>query len=326
VADAVILDRWEGTDVKLGVVLDTLSALRRRSARSASRTSVMTLVVVANDDDEAARASRAMAPVGTHHPARVILLRPDRRARRPGLDAQLNVCGATTGDHTVSYEEIALTVRSVGCDHLDSIIEPFTLSDLPVVVWYPGALPDPSDCLLPVADAVLVDSLEAGGLPAFARLQELARRLVVVDLSWERLLPWRELLAGLFEGAVYRPFVTGVSSIAVAGKTGPRHVLAGWLCSRLGLPTTAVDLTDARHVSVRLEGAHAGIRATFEAVRAEGERVVRAGAVVHGGPSHREILPLPDDSLAWSLGRALTHLRRDEVWEEALGAAVVLGR
>ena len=53
--------------------------------------------------------------------------------------------------------------------------------------------------------------------------------------------------------------------------------------------------------------------------------MVRAGAVVDGGPSHREMLPLPDDSLAWSLARALTHLRPDPVWDEALSAAVVLG-
>jgi glucose-6-phosphate dehydrogenase assembly protein OpcA len=171
-----------------------------------------------------------------------------------------------------------------------------------------------------------VDSLEAGGLPAIPRLRELARRATIVDLSWERLVPWRELLAGLFEGAVYRPFVTGVSRVAVTGKTGPRHVLAGWLSSRLGLPPAAVDLADARLVSVRLQGSHNGTGGTFEAVRAEGERVVRAGAAIDSGPSHHEILPLPDDSLAWSLGRALTHLRRDEVWEEALGAAVVLGQ
>jgi glucose-6-phosphate dehydrogenase assembly protein OpcA len=325
VADAVTLDHWEGTDVKLGVVLQALEGLRRRYAHTASRTSVMTLVVVAGDEEEAMRASRAMGALGAHHPARMVVLRLFPDALESGVDARLAVYSSAGGGYPVTFEEIALTVRSAGCQHLDSIIEPFTLSDLPVVVWYPGALPDASDCLLPVADAVVVDSREAGAA-AFPRLLELARRQVLVDLSWERLVPWRELLSGLFDGAVYRPFVFGVSSIEVAGKPGPRAVLAGWLISRLGTDPAHVELASARHVSVRLQAVDGDRHGTFEAVRAEGERVVRAGAVIDGGPGHRELLPLPDDSLAWSLGRALTHLRRDGVWEGAIWAAVELGR
>ncbi len=324
-ADAVILDRWEGADVRLGAVLDTLSALRRRSARTASRTSVMTLVVVANDDGEAGRATRAMPPLGARHPARVVVIRPDRSADEASVDARLTVYGSAGGAHPTSFEEIRLAVHAGGCDRLDSILEPFTLADLPVVVWYPAALPGLSDCLLPVADAVMVDSREAGGPATFPHLAELARRRVVMDLSWERLFPWRELLAGLFEGSVYRPFAGGARSIAVAGKPGPRYLLAGWLSARLGVPLQDVELSDARHVSVRIRCQHGGAQATFEAVRAEGERVVRAGADIEGGPSHRDVVQLPDDTLAWFLGRALTHLGRDAVWEEAVTAALALG-
>jgi hypothetical protein len=45
---------------------------------------------------------------------------------------------------------------------------------------------------------------------------------------------------------------------------------------------------------------------------------------IEDGPSHSELWTLPEDSLAWSLARALTHLDRDPVWEAALSAAVGL--
>jgi hypothetical protein len=34
-------------------------------------------------------------------------------------------------------------------------------------------------------------------------------------------------------------------------------------------------------------------------------------------------MPLPDESLPWSLADALTHLQRDRVWEHALRGALV---
>jgi glucose-6-phosphate dehydrogenase assembly protein OpcA len=279
---------------------------------------------VAGDDEQAAEASRVMAALGAHHPARVVVVQAKPQATDAGVDARVTVYGAEVAAHPVSFEEIALDVRAAGCDHLDSIIEPFTLSDLPLVLWYPSSLPDVSDCLLPVADTVIVDSRETGEPATLAGLVDLARRRLAVDLSWERLAPWRELLAGMFDSPLYRPFSSAVSSIEVHGKPGPRRLLGGWLVSRLGPPESEVHLSDARHVSIRLRARHDGRDGTFEVSRRAGERVVRASAVVDGAPSHTEALGLPDNSVAWSLGRALTHLRRDRTWEQALSAAVGL--
>ena len=57
-------------------------------------------------------------------------------------------------------------------------------------------------------------------------------RLRVTDLSWILLAPWRSLLAGLFEGGVNRPFLSGVRRVEVSGNSGPRHLLGGWLLRR----------------------------------------------------------------------------------------------
>jgi glucose-6-phosphate dehydrogenase assembly protein OpcA len=326
VANPLVLDTWAASDVRLSDVLNAMVDLRQSSAREATSTSVMTLVIVAQSDDEEYRSTQAMHALGVRHPARVLVVRPQEDRKSPGVDARLTLYGADSGSHPVSFGEITLTVRGDGCQHLDSIIEPFTLPDLPVVVWYPGSLPEVSHCLLTQADTLLVDSKEAGELDAFIELITLGRRSVVVDLSWVRLSPWRTLLAALFDGATYRPFANGVTSVEVAGKPGPRYLLGGWLSSRLGLDPAMVNLSDARHVSVWMSARHGDQRATFSAVRSGEERVVRAGAHIEGGPSHEELLPLPDDSLTWSLAHALTHLHRDPIWERSLLDAVRLGR
>jgi glucose-6-phosphate dehydrogenase assembly protein OpcA len=306
-------------------VIDGLTALRHAAPRTATRTSVMTLVVVSTTDDDAYRSQQAMRALGGHHPARLVVLRPEPDGRPPGIDADATLFTGESTEHVFVFDEVGLVVRGEAALHLDSIIEPFTLSDLPVVVWYPGPLPAREDPLLAVADTVLVDSKEAGDTSVFAALAELAPGRAFVDLSWERLRPWRELLAGLFDGAAYRPFVTGIATVEVDGKPGPRHLLGGWLASRLGITRSQVHLTDARHVRIVLHAAYDGATAVFEVSRADGERVVNASATITGGPHHRELVALPEDSLAWSLARALTHLSRDRVWEDALAAAVVLG-
>jgi glucose-6-phosphate dehydrogenase assembly protein OpcA len=177
--------------------------------------------------------------------------------------------------------------------------------------------------LLGAADVLLVDAKEVGHSTT-GRLQRLIRIHPVIDLAWIRLGPWRELLARLFDGPAYRPFVTGVHAVEVRGKPGPRHLLAGWLASRLELPPPSVTLVDERHASIRIEAHHAGRVGRFWVKRADGDRMVEAGAEIEDGPSHREMLTLPDAALPWSLAHALTRLQRDRIYEGAVRAAAGL--
>jgi hypothetical protein len=353
VADAVILAEWEGRAVGLGEVVDTMVELRRRSARVATRTSVMTLIVVAGTDDEEARAGAALHGLGDRHTARIVTIRTD-----PGgpnaIDARVLVWGSQSDPEPAPgpgaapapgvapapgaapaaparpapavFGDVRLTVHGGAAQHLDSIIEPFTLSDLPVVVWYPGALPDSSAALVESASAVLVDSKEAEHEGVAQRLVELAHACdTVVDLSWVRLAPWRELLAALFEGRDFRTLSATVRAARVEGKSGPRRLLAGWFISRLDLPPRAVELVDAVHAGLWLEADSDGRPAHISATRTGNEREVRASVTIEGGPSHSQLLTLPDDTLSWSLAHALTHLDPDPIWQEALAAAPGLG-
>jgi glucose-6-phosphate dehydrogenase assembly protein OpcA len=239
-----------------------------------------------------------------------------------GIDADITLHEAESEGVSLWSEDVVLTVRGTASRHLCSLIEPLTLSDLPVVVWYVASLPPPGDQLVAGATAIVVDSKELGDQRAFADLRALMRQRTLVDLSWVRLRTPRQLLAGLFDGRDYRPFVAGVTSAQVAGKAGPRHLLGGWIVDCLGLPRAEVHLTDARHISLHLVADAGGHRGTFSVDREEGTRNVRARATIDAGPSHDDVLTLSEGGLGWALGEALTDLEPDVAYLRALQAAL----
>ena len=330
-ANAVAVDTWDAQGVRLSDVVAALSDLRHQSVgKTFIRTAVMTLVAVMPGDEQAYAATRALRALGRHHPARIVLLRPDPD-QVATLDARAALYAVEADRHQVNFEEITLAVGGQAAKHLDSLVEAFTLSDLPVPVWYVSDVPDPTDPLLTVATAVIIDSRDAAGSGRLRALLELARRRTVVDLSWIRLQPWRELLAGLFQPVDRRVWLQSVESVEVSGKVGPRQLLGGWLMSQLGLGPNQVQLVDARHVEIRVVCRRDAESAVFEVGRGQQERTVSARALIGTGrgggpaaPAAGQVIALAQDPLATSLAEALTHLQPDVIWERALSAATGL--
>lgn len=324
-ADTLTLGAWQGQDVAVRDIVEALERLRHASERTATRTSVVSLVAVATNEEEAQRACDAMHELGVRHPGRTIVVRPEPDAA-PGIDAEVTLHAGSAEGVAVWSEDVVMTVRGPATAHLDSLVEPLTLPDLPLACWFVASRPTAADGLADTADIVLVDSKELGDVDAYAELLPLSRRRTVLDLSWMRLTPWRLLLAGLFEGAAYRPFVRGVTEAVVSGKPGPRHLLGGWLAARLDLGDDVVRLADAQHASFKLTAEHANRTARFVTERRGDERLVRASAAVEGGPSHEELLPLPDPTLAWAVAEALSNLEGDPIYGETLEAALQFAR
>lgn len=327
------LRTWEKAGAGLGEVVSALPRLRRQSAgpEAGTRTAVMTLIMVTSSDDESDDCLASVRTLGAHHPCRAVVLRPEPDSI-PGLDASASLWRAeprSGAGHPVLFEEVHLKVRGQAASHLSSIAGPFVLADLPVVMWFPGDLPDPADPLLKLASAIVVDTRNLGPSAAdlahaYRALLELANHQPVVDLSWVRLQPWRELLAGLFEPERNRCFLQGVTAARVKGKPGPRHMLGGWLMSQLDLRSRELVLEDAKHVDIVMEAAHGHELGTFQVSRGEGSRAVWAKATFSGGTVQSQALPLPDDSLTSALAGAVSNLRADRVWERALVAAATL--
>ena len=318
-----MLSLWSEESVKVGDVLAALDSLRRPEPMPATRTSVLTLVIVAQTRANALRAQAAVHELGGRHPARVLTLMLEDDGGPDGIDAEIRLLGGTAEGHDLWFEDVELCVRGPVVGHLDSLIEPLTLGDLPVVAWFVDGLPATDDPLLMAADVLLVDARELGDVGLFPTLSSLCLRRPVVDLSWTRLRPWRELLAGLFEGPAFLPFVDHVRRAEVYGRTGPRYLLSGWLADRLDLPASARHVEAAEHVTIRLwSELPSGARAVFEVVRDGDVRRVRARADVSGGPTATAVVQLPEATPAWGLADALAHLERDDVYERALQRAV----
>lgn len=321
------LGSWRGEGVRLGQVLDALGDLRRCEQRTATRASVTNLVLVARDDDEVERACDAVHRLGRRHPGRNIVLLPRPDAEPAGIDAEVLLHGSVLeGGHPVWSEDVRLVARGAAATHLGSLIEPLTLPDLAVAVWFVSGLPDPHDPLVAAASAVVVDSATLdGGQGSVAGMARLAGRRVVLDLCWTRLRPWRQLLAGLFEVPAARPFVAGVRKVAVGGPPWPRLLLGGWAASRLGLPVSVVEHTPGPTPAVSLVAEHAGEVATFSVEQARGAggaALVRATSSLGTARVREDRLSLPEDPLASSLGEVLTRMTRDRAHGQALQVAV----
>lgn len=320
-ANAVAVDHWSAEGIRLSSLIGALGELRDSSGLgSSARTAVMTLVAVAPTDEDAYGATGVLRGLAGHHPARIVLLRPDPDSVA-ALNARATLYAIESDHHRVNFEEVVLEVGGQAANHLDSLVEAFTLSDLPVAVWYVNSIPQTSDPLLSVATAALVDSRDAPDPVQLRSLLQLARRRTLVDLSWLRLAPVRELLAALFDPPATRAALESVQSVHVAGKPGPRRLLGGWIAAQTGVHPRHVTLSDARHVSIQLVCGMGSGTASFSVERAEGQRLLVAEAA---GPARRAVhltATVPDDSLASSLSQALTNLAPDAVWERALSSA-----
>lgn len=322
-AETSVLDQWSGQGVKLSDVLDAVAGLSVDGHVSPPRTACMTLVAVARSDEQAKQATEALRALANCHPARIVLLLPDPD-QVASLDAHALLYGCETDHHRLNFEEIVLRIGGQAAKHLDSVAEPFTLSDLPVGVWYVNSIPDPSDPLLSIATAALIDSRDAPDVSQVRNVLRLTRNQPVVDLSWKRLAPMRELLASLFDHVSTRRWVELLDHAEVSGKNGPRRLIGGWLIAQTRLAPKNISVHDAQHVSVALTAHDQSGTASFNVERPEGQRILAGEAVLPDGETLRATSDLPNDQIATSLASALTQLRPDPVWERALSAVAAL--
>jgi glucose-6-phosphate dehydrogenase assembly protein OpcA len=189
------------------------------------------------------------------------------------------------------------------------------------VLWRPTGLPPADDPSLGWVEHLIVDSRTVVSLSA---LVEITDRVPVTDLAWLDLAPWRELVAGLFDGPDFGPFLGDVRHVRVQGDEAARRLLAGWLLGRLRLPSTAVEVLGSEQASVEVTAEHDGRRAQFSVVWSTESALIDARAAVGGGPSHLRRWKADRSSTAELLDRALARLDRDPIYVEALTAALTL--
>ena len=206
-------------------------------------------------------------------------------------------------------------MRGEAARHLDGIVAPLVIHDLPIeVVAGDPPFSDPVfQQLVDLGDRLVINASDftdlAGGLK---RLAAIRRRLGVGDIAWERLAPWHELTAQFFDAPRFRRFLPNLSRLSIkyavpdastsapdAGSRSPAAgalLYAGWIATRLGVAAR------------RVAGATGGGR----------DPAVSRGTLRDGGARHRAGADrrrstgrarLRSDSGAWRDGRRRVHRR-----------------
>jgi glucose-6-phosphate dehydrogenase assembly protein OpcA len=295
---------WEAHDVTVADVERQLQRVLRElsvpskhdgSAYPPPRASVLNLVVHADEEGEAERASEAMASLAIRHPSRTILLETAADAPADGLDAMVRTqCAhAPGGQSHLCFEEIRLLARGATALHLASVVEPLLMSNLPAYLWWLGRPPGSHDPLIGLCDRLIVDSAEfPDALVGLAALDACTvavdKHLEVGDLGWRRMAPWCQLLAQFFDPPDARPYQRRIRRVAVDYAAAPGGVvgaspllLVGWLAARLDwepeTANTARGALDALFAPSRLGGEGEGIVAQ---VRARSGTSLPAGALL----------------------------------------------
>ena len=221
-----------------------------------ARTSVMNLVVVARRPEIAERGAATIQALTGLHPSRTIVVQSADADGPSWIDARIEAhCMLPREDAPETCAEtIHLIAGGEAGRHLQALVTPLIIHDLPVTVWWPGEPPFSSRAtidLLTAADRLVVDGSTWNG-DGLARLAEMAAcaettHIAVSDFALLRQSRWREAIASIFDDPDFLPYLRSIRRISVTygthddtGSPGSTNLVkpvyhVAWLASRLGL-------------------------------------------------------------------------------------------
>jgi glucose-6-phosphate dehydrogenase assembly protein OpcA len=176
--------------------------------------------------------------VGRYHASRLIVLAYE--PRREHLDARVRVTAESDpapGEQSLLHESVLIELGDAHLDDLLTIVDPLVVTDLPTLLWAPHGHADAIEALEPLAQALLLDSVEDPvWREALDYASTLTESLYVVDLAWLRSTPWRERVAGAFARPQRFAEMDKISRVTIRhhpASTVSAMLLVGWLASRL---------------------------------------------------------------------------------------------
>jgi glucose-6-phosphate dehydrogenase assembly protein OpcA len=219
-----------------------------------ARTSVMNLVVVARRPETGERCASIIHDLTGRHPSRTLIVTPADPDGPSWFDAHIQahcMVASETAPATCA-ETIYLTCGGESGRHLEAIIAPLIVHDLPVTLWWPDEPPLPSHTsanVLEICDRLVIDgsSWHGSGLAALERMAtfQVRRPVAISDFALIRQSRWREAIASVFDRPDILPYVSHVRSITVTYAVRDSNATdtnlvkpvyhVGWLASRLGM-------------------------------------------------------------------------------------------
>lgn len=299
------------------------------SAGGVLRACSMTLIVVAEPDDEAdAESARKTIGVLMHgHPSRAIVLTP-----REGGEFSGRVFAECWmpfgGQQQICSEGIEITADSEQTDEVARLLVPLMAPDLPVVLWCrgPRAFLDRSlDPLFPLANKIIFNTRAVRHASSAVEFLRRMRKeggndgnkdgRQVADLAWTRLTGWREAVAHLMDACPGGWLAAASGEVRIeygGGRPGTRTLyFARWIERALpGVNVTLIPVPGG-------PGVHSVV---FAGCGAETSVRLGEGSSLEVRTAERSYSAvLPPDSEESLMHEELSILGRDPVFDRVLG-------
>ncbi|MGP8246685.1 MAG: glucose-6-phosphate dehydrogenase assembly protein OpcA [Bryobacteraceae bacterium] len=289
------------------------------------RACTLTLVVMAEEGDDAVALGETVAALMPEHPARTIMIRLRGAGERRLSERVYAQCWMPFGQRRqICCEQVEITASDAALDDLASVMLPLEVPDLPVVLWCRSArlagMPE-FDGMARMAQKAIVDTAPLADSRAALELVAglVSRGILVGDLSWTRTTRWRETLARIFENQSYLEGLARTSRVRVAS-SGERtavwsRYLAAWIMDALaGVGVQPrLETTRSEQTGVTLEGDEWSV----DLERRDGRLVTAINGL-------RQCTSLPAPSDYALMREELGILGRDAIFDATLSSAVKL--
>lgn len=336
------------------------------------RTRAADLMVFLKDESLLAQTHQIISELATYHPCRAVLMAGDRTA--PKRDIEMYVSAHYSSEKraessSLCCEEITLTARGEFVSELPSAAVPLLVPDLPVFLWWrdeTGAEEKVFGQLCQAADRLIIDSADspdpAVHIDSVARKLKLARdeEIVLSDINWARLIPWRASLAHFYDVQGCHAALDQIDHVRIDFTGEPETgslasaqalLIAGWLASRLDWKLADKTQTQGKTYNfskgdrsvvvsfnvvhrpamksgrlTQIELQNSELKAVFGVSRSEDGTHLETWTQIGEQSYPSRSLPNRNMSDAQLLSREMEMLCDDEVYEEAIAAAMEMVR
>jgi len=228
---------------------DAISQLHMEHRDTGARAYILNLLVFTSGAN-VSLAHAISGQVCRNYPSRAIVMEAD-----PVSDTTLEAAVTAQSDfadsaNTMSSEQITLRAAGDAVSQLPAVVAPLLIPEIPVALCCLGDVPwglPVFDSIMNTVDQLIVDSAQfSQPLAMTERMDAVAgdqwSGVTFNDLTWARLLPWREATAQFFDVPATRPALDAIQRVSVTyaaasgAETNPTKALlySGWLASRLG--------------------------------------------------------------------------------------------
>lgn len=267
-----------------------------------TRACSMNIILFVPATDVELQASDVLDEITLKHPCRAIWAM-SRESDVETLEAWVSArCHPVSGKRSkqICCEQIVVRWIGGGVEELASVVMPLVIHDLPVVMWWrvPTLRRDYVERFVDGIDRLIVDSLLEEDTFEFYRdlratVVDYKKELVVSDLNWRRVLPWRQSIAFSFEsvyGGVESKMLDEIQSIKIkyavkpsqSSDSSPAHLnqslhCIGWLASRLDWTPTRAQQADDGQIDVHFDASGKNVSVKLQTMPCE---VTTAGNIV----------------------------------------------